>query len=52
MFLADWMKGNNSFEYIEGYDQITKEYVEEILKNKFQEDKMIISIVENTNENK
>ena len=52
MFLADWMKCNNSFEYIEGYDQITKEYVEEILKNKFQEDKMIISIVENTNENK
>jgi len=49
MFLADTVKGIQSFDYIEQYDQITKEYAEQILKNIFTEDKMVISIVENKN---
>lgn len=46
MFLADYFKGINSFEYIEEIDQLTKEYVEQILKEVFVEEKQIISIVE------
>lgn len=46
MFLADYFKGINSFEYIEEIDQLTKEYVEQMLKEVFVEEKQIISIVE------
>ena len=46
MFLADYFKGINSFEYIEEIEQLTKEYVEQILKEVFVEEKQIISIVE------
>ena len=35
MFLADAMKGIFSFDYIEKYETVTKEYTEEILKNIF-----------------
>jgi len=47
MFLSDYFKGINSFEYIEQFDLVTLEYIEEILKEVFVEDKMIISIVKN-----
>ena len=46
MFLSDYFKGINSFEYIETIDTITKEYVEQILKEVFVKDKQVISIVE------
>lgn len=46
MFLADYFKGINSFSYLENYEQITKEYVEQILDEVFQENKTIISIIE------
>ncbi len=46
MFLADYFKGINSFEYIEEIEQLTKEYVEQMLKEVFVEEKQIISIVE------
>ena len=45
MFLADSFKGINSFEYLEEMKGITVEYLEQILKDVFKEEKMIISIV-------
>lgn len=45
MLMSDYFKGINSFEYIENHKQITKEYAEKILKEVFDENKMIISIV-------
>ena len=46
MFTSDYFKGINSFDYLEEYKTITKEYVEEILREVFLEDKTTISIVE------
>ena len=46
MFLADAMKGIFSFDYIEKYETVTKEYTEEILKNIFKQENKILSIVE------
>ena len=45
MFLADKMKKLNSFNYIEEYNTVTKEYTEEVLKNVFKEDKMVLSVI-------
>ena len=47
MFLADYFKGMNSFDYLEEIKGITVEYLEQILKDVFQEEKMVISIVKN-----
>ncbi len=47
MFLADYFKGINSFDYLEEIEGITVEYLEQILKDVFKEEKMIISIVRN-----
>ena len=47
MFVADYMKGINSFEYIESYNQVTLEYAKQVLNDVFKEDKTVISIVEN-----
>ena len=46
MFLADSFKGINSFDYLEEYEAVSKEYAEQVLKEVFQEEKEIISIVE------
>ena len=45
MFLADYFKGINSFDYIDDYKTVTKQYVEEILKDIFKEENMVLSIV-------
>ena len=45
MFLADFFKGINSFEYLEEIVTISEEYVEQILKDVFVDDKMIISVI-------
>ena len=45
MFLVDNFKGINSFDYIEKFNTITKEFAEQVLKDVFNEDKMGISIV-------
>ena len=45
MFLADSFKGINSFDYIEKFDNVTKEYAEQILNELFNEEKMGISII-------
>lgn len=47
MFLADYFKGINSFDYLEEMNAITVEYLEQILKDVFKEEKMVISIVKN-----
>ena len=45
MFLADSMKGINSFDYIEEYNTVTKEYAEEVLKNVFKSDNLVMSVI-------
>lgn len=45
MFLADYFKGVNSFEYLEEYNNVTKEYAESILKEVLSLDKEVLSIV-------
>ena len=45
MFLSDYFKGINSFDYLEQYSSVTKEYAEQILKEVFDENKMVVSIV-------
>ena len=45
MFLSDKMKGINSFDYIEKYNEVTKEYTETVLKNVFKKDNMVMSVI-------
>lgn len=47
MFLADYFKGVNSFDYLEEMKGITVEFLEQTLKDVFKEEKMILSIVKN-----
>ena len=45
MFMGDYFKGINSFDYIEMHNQVTKEYTNQILNEVFDESKMILSVV-------
>ena len=45
MFVSDYFKGINSFEYIESYVQVTKEYTQKILEEVFKEEQTVLSIV-------
>ena len=45
MFLSDKIKGINSFDYIEKYNDVTKEYTESVLKNVFKKENMVMSVV-------
>lgn len=45
MFLADYFKGINSFDYIEKINSINVEYLNQVLKDVFKENKMVLSIV-------
>ena len=47
MFLSDYFKGINSFDYLEEIEGVNVEYTEQVLKNVFKEEKTIISIVKN-----
>lgn len=47
MFLADYFKGINSFEYLEEINTINIEYLNQVLKNVFNDKKMILSVVKN-----
>ena len=47
MFLADYFKGINSFDYIELINTVNKEYAEQVLNEVFDENKMVLSIVKN-----
>lgn len=46
MFISDYFKGINSFDYLETYKQITKEYAKQILNDVFKEENTVISVVE------
>lgn len=45
MFVGDYMKGINSFQYIEDYEQVTPEYAKQVLEEVFREEKTVLSIV-------
>ena len=45
MFISDYFKEINSFDYLEEFKNINKEYAENILKNVFKLDKEVTSIV-------
>ncbi len=47
MFLSDYFKGINSFDYLEEIESINIEYIEQVLNLVFKEENMIISIVDN-----
>ena len=46
MFLADYFKGINSFEYLEEIEGINVDYLTQVLNDVFKEEKMVLSIVE------
>lgn len=45
MFLADFMKGINSFDYLEEIGTIDVNFANQILKDTFKEEKMVLSVV-------
>ena len=45
MFLADYFKGINSFDYIEEIGSVNVEYGKQVFDNVFNEDKMVLSTV-------
>ena len=47
MFLSNYFKGICSFDYLEEIDAIDVEFLNQLLKDVFKEEKMVISIVEN-----
>lgn len=47
MFLSDYFKGINSFDYLEEIESINVEYLNQVLKSVFKENKMVLSIVKN-----
>ena len=47
MFLSDYFKGINSFDYLEEINTINVEYLNQVLKDVFNEKNMILSVVRN-----
>lgn len=47
MFLSDYFKGINSFDYLEEIETINLDYLNQILKEVFQDKKMVLSVVKN-----
>lgn len=45
MFIADYMNDINSFEYLEEFSSVTPEYAKQILKEVFNPEKTVISII-------
>ena len=45
MFLTDYLKGINTFDYIEQYNTVSIEYVKEILKELFDEKNAVLSVI-------
>ena len=45
MFLSDYFKGINSFDYIEQIGSVNKDYTEQILNEVFAENKMVLSVI-------
>lgn len=49
MFTADYIKGINSFEYMDKFEEIDAEYAKQVLNEIFTEDKMIMSVIKGKN---
>ena len=47
MFLSDYFKGINSFDYLEEINTINVEYLNQVLKDVFNDKNMILSVVKN-----
>lgn len=47
MFLSDYFKGINSFDYLEEINTINVEYLNQVLKDVFNEKNMVLSVVKN-----
>ena len=45
MFLSDFMKGINSFDYLEEVDIMDLNFVNQVLKDNFNLEKMVLSVV-------
>ena len=45
MFLSDFMKGIDSFDYLEEIDGVDLDFVNQVLKQYFVDDKMVLSVV-------
>lgn len=45
MFLSDFMKGINSFDYLEEIETIDINFVNQILRDNFKREKMVLSVV-------
>ena len=45
MFLSDYMKGINSFDYLEEIESVDIRYTKQVLDNDFDEKKMVLSVV-------
>ena len=45
MFLSDFMKGINSFDYLEEIEIVDINFVNQVLRDNFKEDKMVLSVV-------
>ena len=45
MFLADSFKGINSFDYLEEIVVVNEEYIEQVFKDVFNENKMVLSVI-------
>ena len=43
--VADYFKGINSFDYFEEFKMINKEYVEMVLKELFEDNKKVVSVI-------
>ena len=49
MFASDYIKGINSFEYMDKFEEIYAEYAKQVLNEIFTEDKMIMSVIKGKN---
>jgi len=45
IFVSDYFKGINAFDYLENFNAVTKEYAQNILKEVFKKENTVISIV-------
>ena len=45
MFVQDHVKGINSFEYMNQFDEIDEKYLKQVLKEIFKEENMIMSVI-------
>ena len=45
LFLSDFMKGINSFDYLEEIETVDLNFVNQVLKDNFKEQKMVLSVV-------